>query len=86
MARLREFRWGAQILPDPDPDMTPEEVRDYYAAVYPELTTAVVQSEEGADGQVTFAKPEGRAQAPVRATAGAGKAVHTFKQSQGARG
>lgn len=29
-------------LPDPDPSMTPDDVMNYYANIYPQLTTATV--------------------------------------------
>lgn len=73
----RVFRWGAQELPDPDPTMSPEEVRDYYSSVYPQLTTAAVEIKE-ADGQeVTFAQPAKPASA---------KQTVNFVQNQGKRG
>jgi PRTRC genetic system protein C len=81
MAEAREFRWGAQILPDPDITMTPEEVRDYYSAAYPQLTTAAVQIHGETDGtqNVTFA-------APAKASAAKPKQTVEFVQNQGKRG
>ncbi|NKE70222.1 PRTRC system protein C [Candidatus Manganitrophus noduliformans] len=42
----RFFEYGQLRLSDPDPGMTPEQVRDFYAAVYPELAQAVVGEPE----------------------------------------
>lgn len=42
----RVFEYGSLRLADPDPVMTPERVRDFYAAVYPELSQAVVGEAE----------------------------------------
>jgi PRTRC genetic system protein C len=33
-------------LPDPNPDMLPTEVMDFYSGTYPELTTATVHGPE----------------------------------------
>lgn len=38
----RQFKFGNRQLDDPDPDMTPEEVMQFYAGTYPELTTSNV--------------------------------------------
>ena len=79
MAR-RTFRLGPTVLPDPDPDMTPEEVRDYYAgAGYPELTTCAI---EVADAEVTFQKP---GKAIARTSSKTAQDVN-FVPSQGKRG
>ncbi len=36
----RTFIFEGTELPDPDPSKTPNEVKDLYASLYPELTTA----------------------------------------------
>jgi PRTRC genetic system protein C len=36
----REFIYNGTSIPDPDPKMTPEQVRDSLVAVYPEIATA----------------------------------------------
>ncbi|MBV8834233.1 MAG: PRTRC system protein C [Acidobacteriaceae bacterium] len=36
----RTFSYMGLQLADPDPALTPEQVRDAYAAQYPEITTA----------------------------------------------
>lgn len=38
----RQFKFGNRQLDDPDPDMTPEEVMQFYAGTYSELTTSNV--------------------------------------------
>lgn len=38
----RAFQYNGMTLTDIDPTMTPEEVRDVYAAQYGELTTAEI--------------------------------------------
>ena len=43
---LRTFSFLGARLPDPNPAMTVEDVKSYYAAVYPELATAVVNGPE----------------------------------------
>ncbi|MFZ0591449.1 MAG: PRTRC system protein C [Bryobacteraceae bacterium] len=42
----REFEFSGVLYPDPDPSMSPEEVRDLYAASHPELTTASILGPE----------------------------------------
>jgi PRTRC genetic system protein C len=82
----REFRWNGQRLADPDPSMTPEQVRDLYAQMpgYEALTTAAVQVEGEKDGTQIFAlaKPQAQAGAVARST----KQNVNFVNSQGARG
>jgi PRTRC genetic system protein C len=38
----RVFKHKEQMLPDPNPDLSPEEVMAYYSNQYPELTTSNV--------------------------------------------
>lgn len=38
----RVFNYGGRILPDPDPSMTPEEVKLFYANIHPDLLNAEV--------------------------------------------
>lgn len=42
----RCFQYSSLELPDPDSAMSPERVKEFYAAVYPELTQAVVGEPE----------------------------------------
>ncbi len=39
---IRKFKSGSTMLPDPDPSMTPDEVRKLYAVNYPHLAQAEV--------------------------------------------
>lgn len=38
----RVFKFGGRTLSDPDKSMTPDEVMNFYAGTYPELTTSNV--------------------------------------------
>lgn len=50
----RSFVYGGRTLPDPDPAMTPDQVKDFYSAMHPELTTAVVEGGDFDGAQQTF--------------------------------
>ncbi len=52
----RTFAYSGMVLADPDTDMTPVDVAQFYAASFPELTNCEV-SDEGiaADGTHRFA-------------------------------
>lgn len=51
----RVFRMGATDLPDPDADLSPEQVLEHYASMYPTLRHGKVE-EVGAEGDcVVFA-------------------------------
>lgn len=54
----RVFVHNAARLPDPDPALTPDEVRVSYAPNYPDLHTATVKGPEHVDGErvYTFAR------------------------------
>ena len=43
----RSFTYNGVKLPDPDPRMTPEEVKTIYSHQYPELATAAIAGPEG---------------------------------------
>jgi PRTRC genetic system protein C len=43
---LREFTYNAIKLPDPNPAMSLEQVREVYSPAYPELTTAAIEGPE----------------------------------------
>ncbi len=57
----RIFRYNGIALPDPDPAMTPDAVRETLAATYPELTNAVIEGPEitGETVIYTFKRPVG---------------------------
>ncbi len=44
----RGFTYNGVKLPDPDPRMTPEEVKAVYSNQYPELATAAITGPEAA--------------------------------------
>ncbi|MGH9622440.1 MAG: PRTRC system protein C [Bryobacteraceae bacterium] len=50
----RSFSYLGLRLPDPDPRLTPEQVKDVYAATYPEITTAVVEGPDTSGGTPQF--------------------------------
>jgi PRTRC genetic system protein C len=50
----RTFSYNGVNLVDPDPVMTPEAVRDFYSAMYPEITTAVVEGPEDRNGKLAY--------------------------------
>lgn len=39
----RAFDYSGMSLPDPGQNLSPEQVRDVYAAAYPEITTAEIE-------------------------------------------
>lgn len=49
----RVFKYGAIVLSD-IPGLKPEQVRDAYAATYPELATATIKGPDHADGKQTY--------------------------------
>ena len=50
----RKFTYNGLHLPDPDPKLTPEQVRDAYSATYPEITTAAIEGPEAPGGTLRF--------------------------------
>lgn len=54
----RSFRFSKNnetiALSDPNPDLTPEAVMNYYSNLYPELTTATVQGPEVRDDTAVY--------------------------------
>jgi PRTRC genetic system protein C len=81
---VRVFRYGAQQWLDPNPDLTPEQVRDLLAEEVPELTTAAIRKEttEGAKEIWTLEKSTGK-----RGTvAAAPRETYVMERSQGSRG
>ena len=53
-AMPREFHYNGQKLPDPDPNLSPERVKAFYAAQYPELATAVLEGPTVKDGVLAY--------------------------------
>lgn len=50
----RVFRMGVVDLPDPDSDLTPEQVLEHYAAMYPQLLRGKVQELGAEADQLVF--------------------------------
>lgn len=50
----RTFSFNGVNLPDPGPDFSPEEVKDVYVNMYPDLSTAVLSEPEISGDQVTY--------------------------------
>jgi PRTRC genetic system protein C len=50
----REFTYNGIKLPDPNPTMSIEQVRDAYAPAYPELTTAAVEGPEATGDKLVY--------------------------------
>jgi PRTRC genetic system protein C len=50
----REFIYNGIKLPDPNPQMSVEEVRDTYAAAYPEVNTAAIEGPETVGDKIVY--------------------------------
>jgi PRTRC genetic system protein C len=50
----RSFTYNGVKLPDPDPRMTPEEVKNIYSNQYPELATAAISGPEASGDQLQY--------------------------------
>lgn len=50
----RVFKFGNRTLSDPDKSMTPDEVMNFYAGTYSELTTSNVHGPKVEDGQAVY--------------------------------
>ena len=53
----RSFKVGNRVLPDPNPALSPAQVKDLYAAQYPELASAAVEGPELRNGQQVYSFP-----------------------------
>jgi PRTRC genetic system protein C len=53
-AMARTFSYNGLQLPDPDSNLTAEQVRDFYASAYPEITTASIEGPEATDGALKY--------------------------------
>jgi PRTRC genetic system protein C len=58
---VREFKYGSLALADPDPAQSPEEVKTFYAGMYPELNNAEIEGPDHKNGKslYTFRKAVG---------------------------
>ncbi len=50
----REFVYNGVKLPETNPAMTPEQVRDTYVRLYPEIVTAAIEGPETTDGKLIY--------------------------------
>jgi PRTRC genetic system protein C len=50
----REFRYNSVVLPDPDPNMSLEQVRDTFSTLYPEIVNADIEGPESAGTKVVY--------------------------------
>ena len=50
----RSFTYSGMKLPDPDPRMTPEEVKAIYSNQYPELATSAITGPEASGDQMQY--------------------------------
>jgi PRTRC genetic system protein C len=50
----RAFRYNSVALPDPGPQYMIEQVRDMYAATYPEIVNAAVEGPEEKNGEMVY--------------------------------
>jgi PRTRC genetic system protein C len=50
----RAFRYNSVDLLDPGAQYTPEQVRDFYAPTYPEITSAAIEGPEERDGKLVY--------------------------------
>lgn len=50
----RIFTFSGSILPDPDKNMSTEQVRTFYANQFPELTTAAIGGPENVGGKLQY--------------------------------
>ena len=50
----RIFSYNGITLPDPNPDFTPEQVREMYVTTYPELATAAVEGPKVTDRGIEY--------------------------------
>jgi PRTRC genetic system protein C len=50
----RKFKYNDEEFSDPNPEMSPNEVLDFYANTYPELTTAQAIESDYDNGTITY--------------------------------
>lgn len=50
----RSFQYNGVTLTDPGAAMSPEQVRDFYSAMYPEITTATIEGPEERSGKLLY--------------------------------
>ena len=50
----REFRYNGVLLPDPNPSLSVDQVRDFYATVHPDITTAALEGPEAINNKLVY--------------------------------
>lgn len=85
---IRRFIYNGQDLIDPDPSMSPDEVRQLYACTIPELNNAIVHYPDSEDGNYMF---ENKASSPAVSGSSKSKSPDVvqkveFKRSVGKNG
>jgi PRTRC genetic system protein C len=50
----REFRYNSVVIPDPDPNLTIEQVRDTLATLYPEIVNADIEGPEASGAKMVY--------------------------------
>jgi len=50
----RSFKYNGILLDDPDVEMSPEEVKEFYSNIYPELTQAEIDGPEVGDETMEY--------------------------------
>lgn len=50
----RSFTYNGVELPDPCSQYSPDAVRDFYSAAYPEITSAVIEGPESKGGKLVY--------------------------------
>lgn len=50
----REFKYNGQALQDPDPKLSTDAVKEFYANIYPDLTNAAIEGPERVGSKMVF--------------------------------
>lgn len=50
----REFKYNGQALPDPDPKLTVDAVKEFYAHHYPDITNAAIEGPERVGAKMVY--------------------------------
>ncbi len=50
----RSFKFNKRVFPDPNPKLSPAQVKDLYAAQFPELASAAIEGPELKGGQQVY--------------------------------
>ena len=50
----REFSYNGVKLVDPNPSFNPEQVKSFYSALYPEITSATIEGPESKGAKLVY--------------------------------